>query len=282
MQLDVGSARQSIAPIAAALGVSIEEAAIGIVRIANEHMIRALRVISTQRGIDPQQFTLFSFGGAGGLHVCALADALNMRHALVPIHAGVLSALGMLAAARGRRLSCTLSISLNDAEQPSLEEYFAELERQGSAELQREGVPSHDVRSERSVDLRYRGQSSTLSIPWQDAESCGEAFHRDHEARYGHRLDLAIELVNLRVRVVGPTPILPLASNATPGIPGSPSSATMYGVAAPVVVHTRTSLGGGEPVAGPALIIDAVSTTYVAPAWCCQLDSYGNLLLEKA
>ncbi len=281
MRLDVAAARRALAPIAAALGLSSEETALGIVRVANEHMVRALQVISSRRGIDPRQFTLLSFGGAGGLHVCALAEAMDMRHALVPVHAGVLSALGMLAAPRGRRLSRTVSLLLDDVEELRLAEHFAELERQGRAELQQEGVSRRDIRSERSVDLRYRGQTATLNVPWQNAIRSGEIFHHDHETRYGHRLDLAVELVNLRVRIFGPTPPLPLVVADAPADHSPPARAALYGVATSVAVRQRQSLCGDEIVRGPALIIDAVSTTYLAPAWRCQTDSYGNLLLER-
>jgi N-methylhydantoinase A len=281
LQLDVAAARQAISPLAAALGLSIEEAALGIVRVADEHMVRALRVISTQRGIDPRQFSLFSFGGAGGLHVCALAEALDMRHAIVPIHAGVLSALGMLAAARGRRLSRTVSVLLQEVEAQTLSEHFADLERQGRDELQQEGVSSQDIRSERSVDLRYRGQSSTLNIPWQNAASAGITFHHEHEARYGHRLDLAIELVNLRVRIVGPPPRIPLIGIDAQRDRSPPTHTELYGVVSPVPMWERMNLRDGETVHGPALIADAVSTTYLAPAWRCQMDRFGNLLLER-
>ena len=98
MPLDIGAAQQAMQKIAQSLGLSIEQAALGVVRIANEHMVRALREISVQRGHDPDDFVLTSFGGAGGLHVCALADALRMQQAIVPVYGGVLSALGMLVA----------------------------------------------------------------------------------------------------------------------------------------------------------------------------------------
>lgn len=102
MQLDVAAAEQALGRLAEAMGCTMLEAAQGVIRIANEHMARALRTILVQRGLDPAGFTLMSFGGTGGLHVCALADALGMTRALVPVHGGVLSALGMLVATPGR------------------------------------------------------------------------------------------------------------------------------------------------------------------------------------
>ena len=281
MSLEMDAAREAMAPVAAALGLGVEEAALGVIRVANEHMARALRVIAMQRGADPRRFTLFSFGGAGGLHVCALAEALDMRQALVPVHAGVLSALGMLAAPRGRRLSRTLGALLEEIDEPSLQESFAELERQGGAELQQEGIALHEIGCQRSADLRYRGQSATLNVAWRDKTGAGEDFQQQHHALYGHRLDLPMEVVNLRVRITGPTPPLPLLAIDEDQGPAPPATTMLYGIANPVPIRERNSLCGGETLHGPALITDAISTTYLAPGWQCQRDDYGNLLLER-
>src|SRR5690606_34178344 len=117
--LDIDAARGAVGELGRALGLSVEDAAAGIVRLADEHMARALRVISVERGYDPAEFRLCCFGGAGGLHICSLADQLGMTHALVPIHAGVLSALGMLLAPVERQLTHThrrLLARLDEAE----------------------------------------------------------------------------------------------------------------------------------------------------------------------
>jgi N-methylhydantoinase A len=281
LPLDVDAAHQAVARIAGPLGLSIEEAALGIVRVANEHMARALRVISQRRGIDPRPFTLFSFGGAGGLHVCALAESLDMRQALVPIHAGVLSALGMLAAPRGRRLSRTLCVLLEQADEQTVAAAFSELERQGIAELRHEGVSRDGIHTERAVDLRYRGQSSTLALPWQDAVIAAESFHQAHVSCYGHRLDLPIELVNLRVAVRGPRPLLPLRSSRIYGADHAPKTANIPGAATPVPVLEREALRREETLHGPAIITEATSTTYLAPGWRCKPDAYGNLVLAR-
>ncbi len=282
MQLDSQAARAAVARIAAPLGLSIEEAALGIIRIANEHMARALRMISVQRGVDPRRFTLLSFGGAGGLHVCALADALDLKQALVPIHAGVLSALGMLAAPRGRHLSRTVNRLLEDVDEQRLNDEFTALEQHCIAALGQEGVPATEISVERSVDLRYSGQSAALTVTWQDSSRAASEFQRSHEVHYGHRLDMPIELVNIRVAARGPDPELSLPiSGATPQLP-SATSACIYGVADAVALWERAALcATRQEVMGPALITDAVSTTFLAPGWRCRGDDYGNLLLNK-
>ena len=281
MTLDVEAARAAVARIAEPLGLTIEEAAEGIIRIANEHMARALRVISVERGIDPRGFVLTSFGGAGGLHVCALAEALGMERALVPIHAGVLSALGMLAAPKARRLSRSVTTLIADTAQETVRTYFDEMIIQGEREMLAEGVPAAEVTIERGADLRYHGQSFTLNLPWQGPTATAHAFHQAHEARYGHRLDAPVELVNLRIGLRGPTPELELAniprnSETTPA-----SEATLYGLDHPVPVHARDTLHADQEIEGPALITETVSTTYLAPGWHCRVDPHGNLLLTK-
>lgn len=159
MQLDIAAAQQAIKPIAENLNLSIEDAALGIISIANEHMAHALRVMSVQRGIDPAELSLVSFGGAGGLHVCALADALAMKRAMVPRYAGVLSALGMLVAPRARQLSKTFTHLLNVLTDNEIEQHFSTLKQQGVFALRDEGVNEEDIISEYSLDCRYLGQS---------------------------------------------------------------------------------------------------------------------------
>ncbi|MGD8743887.1 MAG: hydantoinase/oxoprolinase family protein, partial [Granulosicoccaceae bacterium] len=158
MTLDPDAGRGVLAPLADALRCSIEQAAHGVIRVANEHMARALRVMSIQRGHDPREFTLMSFGGAGGLHVCALAEALNMQRAIVPAHGGVLSAFGMLAAPRTRELSRTLSAPLRALAPSAIESALAALEEDGRQALQAEGIDAAAIHVQRAVDLCYHGQ----------------------------------------------------------------------------------------------------------------------------
>ena len=281
MALDVEAARTAVSRVAEPLGITIEEAAEGILRIANEHMARALRVISVERGIDPRGFVLTSFGGAGGLHVCALAEALGMDRALVPVHAGVLSALGMLAAPKARRLSRSVTTRISDISTEDLRGHFDEMIIQGEREMLAEGVTADTITVERSADLRYRGQSFTLNLPWQGTTATAQAFHQAHKARYGHRLDAPVELVNLRIGLRGPTPELALAEIPAGGDGQSLTATHLHGIDQPVPVHARDTLHAGQEIEGPALITETISTTYLAPGWRCRVDSHGNLLLEK-
>jgi N-methylhydantoinase A len=282
MTLDEATAHAAVGRLAAAMGVETQEAALGIVRVANEHMVRALRVISVQRGLDPRDHVLVSFGGAGGLHVCALAEALGVRRAMVPVHAGVLSALGMLAAPPGRLLTRTWLGLLAGRRDAEIEERLAGLAEEGIEALVSEGQAREAIGTESSLDLRYRGQSYTLNLPWEGVAATEEGFHRLHAARYGHRLDLPLELVNLRVRVRAPTPALDLPPPEPPAAPAPEHRARVAGWDSPVPVLPRAALSGLVPLAGPAVIIDEVATTWLAPRWEVHLDGTGNLRLQGA
>lgn len=281
MSLDESSACTAIAKIANPLGMTIEAAAQGIIDVANEHMTRALRVMSVQRGIDPAELTLACFGGAGGLHVCALADALGMKKALVPVYAGVLSALGMLVAPRTRHLSHTLNKLLSDVSENELTASIAHLAIKGKEALVNEGVLAKDIEILPSVDMRYRGQSYAINIDWQGAEKTTEAFHLKHETLYGHRLDQAVELVTLRVRVQEVKPeTIDLQVNETSSN-SDIKAVRLYGIDKPVPVYMRQDLEVDSKISGPALITEIVSTTFLAPDWSCILHQSGSLLLTR-
>jgi N-methylhydantoinase A len=280
MQLDVAAARQAVARLAARMGVAIEAAAAGVVAIANEHMAQALRVISVQRGVDPRNFVLVSFGGAGGLHVCALAEALGMARALVPVHAGVLSAFGMLVAPPSRQLSHTLNGVLEAVGAAAIEAALQTLAAQGRAELLSEGVDAAAIATTYSLDLRYQGQSYTLNLSWQGLADTRAAFESLHARRYGHRLDAPVELVTVRCGLQGralDVQLPPLAA----GSGAEPRQTAVAGHARPVPVHARSELRAGQRFAGPALVTETVATTWLPAGWSCTVDEVGNLLLER-
>jgi N-methylhydantoinase A len=280
MRLDEPAARRAVGRLAAAMGVSVEDAALGILRVADEHMARALRVISVQRGLDPRDYVLTSFGGAGGLHVCALAEALGMRRAMVPVHAGVLSALGMLAGRPGRLLTRTWLGPLAEHGDAEVSAHLDALAQEGIGALVAEGLAPETLTRELSLDLRYRGQSYTLNIPWLGTAGCAADFHQAHEARYGHRLDLPVELVNLRARVVGPAPAITLPPPAVE--PGAVrSQVPVAGLTRPVPLLARSALLGQGRLSGPAIIVDPVATTWLAPGWQAWLDHAASLRLER-
>ena len=282
MALDIAASRAVIQPLADALSLSLEETASGIIRVANEHMARALRVISVARGHDPKTFRLCCFGGAGGLHICALAEAMGMNSAMVPVHAGVLSAMGMFLAPVERQLSRTHQVLLDELDPLESDDIFEKMAAQGLQELAEEGVSAENTHLERRADLRYQGQSTSLTIPWTSVNETREQFHNAHQQRYGHRLDSPLELVNLRLsmREIKEAPIL--ETSLSPDLNSAISSkATIYGMEQAVPVVHRAQLGSGNSVSGPALLVETNATTWLAPTWRATCDPYGNLMLER-
>ena len=280
MLLDSQAAITALAPLARGMDVNVEAAALGIIEIANEHMAQALRIISVQRGVDPRNHVLVSFGGAGGLHVCALAEALGMTRVLVPVHAGVLSALGMLTAPCARQLSRTVNGLVDQLDEAELEQQLQRLSARGRDELRAEGVNTHEIEASFSLDLRYRGQSSTLNLAWQGKAKTARAFHIAHEQRYGHRLDIPLELVNLRCGLHGKTPEITLPPVAAAG-QGPSRFVRAAGCTGQVPLWQRADMGCGQEITGPALITETVATTWLADGWSCRVDAVGNLLLQR-
>jgi len=280
MSLDRNAAVAVVQRLAAQMDCSTEKAAQGILAIANEHMARALRVISIERGHDPADFTLVSFGGAGGLHACDLAEALGMQTIFVPMHAGVLSALGMLAAPRGRHYLRTYMKPFNELDISSVEEVFVQMELKGTLALLDEGLSESELHNKRQVDVRYIGQSSSLRLKWGKLDEIQRAFHALHERRYGHALEESLELVNLHVSVqaAAAMPALPELDNAEVKAIGEQ---TVYGCGEPVAVYDRLSLAAGQILDGPVLLVEPSATTWVKPGWQARTDVYGNLILSE-
>ena len=282
MQLNVNAARQAVQAVADRLQLSLEQTATGIIDLANEHMSQALRVMSIQRGVDPRELSLMSFGGAGGLHVCALAEALGMKNAIVPINSGVLSALGMLVAPRSRQLSQTLTKPLDQCSATDIEQGFAPLVEQGRAALHAEGVNDEAINIEYSLDLRYLGQAYYLNVAWPRTGNAlaqvRTAFHDLHQQRYGHALDMDLELVNIRVALYS-------ASEQPSLVYGPDDSQTptrtveLVGIDEPVNLVEHSSMSPGHVLSGPALVTETVATTFIAKGWQARVDQYGNILL---
>jgi N-methylhydantoinase A len=280
MGLDYDAALKSMKPLADQMGCTAEQTAEGITRLANEHMAQALRVISIEKGFDPKEFMLVSFGGAGGLHACDLAEALEMSAILVPIHAGVLSALGMLAAPRGRRYTQTHIRAFSDLDTARVEQLFQVIQREGRKSLLQEGLSESELSDRREVDLRYVGQASTIRVQWSGPDSMRQAFQTLHERRYGHALNEEIELVNLHVSVhasssmpalpeIGRTPAHPLGTQ------------TVYAIGQQVSVYERLSLGAGQTLHGPVILIEPSATTWVKPGWQVVVNVQGSLEISR-
>ncbi|MEA5446102.1 hydantoinase/oxoprolinase family protein [Gammaproteobacteria bacterium AB-CW1] len=277
LSLDHDAARRAFQPLAEALGKDLEAAAQGVLTVVEEAMAGALRVISIERGRDPRDFVLVSFGGAGGLHVCALAERLGMDRALVPVHAGVLSALGMTVTAPARELSRSILERLDRLAPEAMRDVYGELEAQARAALEQDGVAASEIDFQRRADLRYQGQSHALTLDWGEEGLGPEDFHQAHRAAYGHALDMPVELVSLRLSATGPAPGLQLA--ATESVAGEEPGRGEDGPS--IVTLERKQLPRSPAQSGPLRIIDPVGTTWVAPGWSAWLDEIGNIRLAR-
>lgn len=289
MNLDKTRAVEVIGNLARKLGIQTEECAQGILDLANEHMSRALRVISEQRGHNPAEYQLLGFGGAGGLHICALADSMGMNRTIVPTFGGVFSALGMLTAERGRELSHSYLKLLGEADDKNIDKHFKTLENQASKELLAEGVSPEAIEIERNVDCRYKGQSFTLNLGWLGKEKTLSGFHELHLSNYGHNFDREVELVNLRISARVQQQSIELPTIGDPDLNRAPVFTKIWSrnqqaklVEMDSRLLLREQMPTGEWLQGPALICETIATTWVGPNWQCVRDTYGNLLLEKA
>jgi len=273
-------AQTAVAQLAQQAQMNTRTMAEGIVKVTNEHMANALRVISVQRGYDPAGFTLVCFGGAGGLHVCALAEAMGMHRAIVPLHAGVFSAAGMLVAPRGRQFSRTIQLRESGIDDSTVNARLAELIRLGTEELLDEGLLARELQSNASVDMRYVGQSSSLNVPWSDKSAVLAAFRLLHQERYGFALDREVEFINLRVRLQAPAPVASFLGQEN-SQSFSPDKTAIETDDDTMIVLPRNALNIDMLIKGPAIVTEASATTYIASGWQLRVDDLGNLRLQK-
>ncbi len=257
-------------------------AALAVVAVANAHMDRALRVITLERGFDPRDFTLLPFGGAGPMHCCELAERLEIEQVLVPLHPGVLSALGALTGAHTREYAATVFDEAQTLTPDRLEDLFAPLEQAARDDL----APARQPRLQRLLDVRYVGQSFELSVPL-GPEGVPEAvrlFHERHEQRYAHsRPDAPVEIVVARLVASVPQPGI---STAAPLAGGASEPRTTQATLADGSVHevpllSRHELGHSFELGGPAVVTQSDATTWIAPGWRATVDPQGAMILRR-
>jgi len=281
MSLDIDAARQAFEVFGREIGLTGIQAAEAVVRIAEEHMAGALRVVSVERGVNPVEFSLLCFGGAGGLHACALAEKLGMDKVVFPVASGAFSALGMLPGQQRGQFSRTRRLLLDDDTTVSaLSDLFAELEREAETSMQ--GL---SLTFERRVDIRYAGQGFHITIDMYDDEKnmqqkLQQRFEQAHSQAYGHILQRPIELMTARLTAMVEQIALkfPLCSTRGKTLPVSFSE--VYGVGT-VPHYRREELPAEFSCAGPALVVEDTSTLWMPEKWQMRVDSYGHLMLER-
>ncbi len=293
--LDEGRARAALTDLADDMTkaggrrVTAIEAALGVVRVVNAGMERALRVVSVERGFDTRAFTLVSFGGAGGLHAVALAEGLKIPRVLVPLRPGALSALGALQSDVVRDASRTVMLDASDDTRGRLERAFGAMERESRTALRREGFDETRQRHARSVSARYKGQSFELEIGFKDSSGVAAAFHRAHLARYGYAQERnAVEIVSARLRSRGTVERIgadrPSRRGAGRTPPAPHTFARVHFGARPVrtAVYERERLPPGPLLPSPCVVTEYSSTTLVPAGSRARVDGHGNLIVELA
>jgi N-methylhydantoinase A len=282
MVLDEGRAQAAISALAERLHLDTITTALGIIEVVNANMERALRVISVERGHDPRDFTLLSFGGAGGLHCSSLAKRSGAASVLIPPLASTLSAFGMLASDLIKDYTQTVMLP-GDAAQEEIALALKQLAERGLYEVATQGIPEADIVIEQSLDVRYRGQSYELGIPY--CEDIHAVFDEAHLRAYGYsRPEAPLEIVNIRVRAIGKTAKPQLVT--PPGIRWQkvkkaalctvhlPEGATL------LHVYRGDDLPPGSLFDGPALVVREDTTILAERGDRCRVDRYGNIWME--
>ncbi len=266
-------------------GLTEIELAEGILSVANTNMERAIRVISVERGYNPSEFTLFSFGGAGAMHAVFLAKLLNIPRVLIPKHPGILSAIGMLLADVIKDYSQTVMISEDNFKKEVFEDYFKKIENKAIDDILNEGIERENIFLERYLDMRYKGQSYEIVVPFK--ENFIEEFHKLHEKLYGYaNRDKKVEAVNVRIRARGilPKPEFKKSEKLIEKV----DEKAIYGEKGVIFngrshktkVYERELLLPGNKFLGPAIIVEYSSTIVVPPECEVKIDDYENVVVE--
>lgn len=294
IKADLKRAQEAMGGIASSFGISVDEAALGVIRLANANMINALKLISVRRGYDPRDFTMVAFGGGGSMHAAALAKELQIKKVLIPVATAVFSAWGMLMTDLRHDLIQTNIRRTDEVSIEELDGIWDEMERQAVEYFQREKMDAGDMVFTRYADMRYLGQEHTVKVPVpagkvdasviRDVE---QRFHSLHEHNYTFRLDDSlIEFVNFHLTTFGTVkkPEFGRLENRN-----SDLSAAIKGYRdvdfdeegwQRSTIYERGLLGGGAVFAGPAVIEEPASSTVIFPGQKVTVDDYGNLIIE--
>jgi N-methylhydantoinase A len=291
MPLDAQAAASALADLAQEANLQpppgltpAQVAALGVIQVVNAHMERALRVISVERGYDPRDFTLVSFGGAGGLHACDLARGLGMRRVVIPRGASTLSAFGMLAADVIKDYVQTVMLP-GETPYQELERRLAPLAARGQQEVAGEGIPPERISLHAELDMRYVGQSYELTLPL--TPNFVVDFHAAHGRVYGYSQPGApIEVVNVRLRAVGAVPPpLPRAAGGSPAPAGALADwrpVVLGGGLADVPFYLGERLAAGNRIPGPAVIAQPDTTILLLGRDRAWVDEYSNIVVDVA
>ena len=288
MRLDEAAAEQALHSIARQLSLEDTAFAEGVLAIVNANMADAMRTITVKQGIDPRDYSLVAFGGAGPMHAVWLAEELEIREVIIPWSPGTFSAWGMLQTDMRHDVVRSFYQPLADLQAHEVADVFLDLQADGANLLAEQGIAVTDQYSARSADMRYVGQEYSVNVPIGgsiDLDEIDAAFHDAHRVRYGHSTPGApVEFVNLRLAAFGR-----IAGRAAPFRPAAPGAdallgtrrATFDGVPNDTSVLLRDRLSSGERHKGPIVIEEESATTVVPPGHAIEVDDHGNLLITR-
>jgi N-methylhydantoinase A len=288
MRLDQGAAARALRSIASELGLDDVTFAEGMLAIVNANMADAMRTITVKQGIDPREYSLVAFGGAGPMHAVWLAEELDIREVVIPWSPGTFSAWGMLQTDMRHDLALTFYHPLAGADPQAVLGAFRALEDEGRALLLEQDLPDEDVYFTRTADMRYVGQEYSVSVPIGPAvvlEEVEAAFHDAHRVRYGHSTPGApVEFVNLRVAAMGriaaeAVPIHPPNGNGDPSL--GRRRVVFDGRPYETEALLRGRLAPGSSFDGPVVVEEETATTVVPPGHSVRVDELGDLLIVR-
>ncbi len=295
MTLDTSLARRVIGEkIAGPMNLTVEEAAEGILRVVNATMTRGIRLVSVEKGFDPREFTLVSFGGAGPLHAVSLAKEMNMGKIIVPEAPGVNCAIGLLMADFRHDYSKTFLRALKALPPEDINDEFAVLEEEAASQMREEGVPERDIVLLRSADFRFAGQGFEITMPVSsgcykkaDISDIAESFSVMHEEKYGYRMDVdTVEVVTLRLTSLGvmkKPDIKPEDFDGETPEKALKNSRKVYmqGRYMDAKIYDRQRLRHGNRVYAPAIIEQPDTTTVLFPGYMAEVDRFRNLVITR-
>lgn len=290
MTIHPDRSHRALGRLARKIGKSLSEAASGVIDIANINMEKAIRVISVERGFDPREFTLVSFGGAGGMHAAEIAAHMRIPRVVIPKNAGVLSAFGLLMADAIKDYSCSLLKTADSLSEETLTARLEELAEMGLEDMKKEGFSQEDILVFPSLDVRYLGQSYEITLPLRSVRvrmpTAIAAFHRAHENLYGYRHPgRPVETVTIRIKAVGRTQKIqlrkhPLRKSRAESARMKTQPIAWRGQTLKGAVYRRDALEPGDRIKGPALVVDDESTTFLPPRNTLEVDALENLVIQ--
>jgi len=292
IKLDMNLARRGVNDVAKKLGLGLNEGADGILTVARNNMTTATKEILIGQGYDPRDFTLMSYGGAGGIFATGIAKDMSISRVIIPPTPGVFSARGMLTMDITHTFARTYARSMNAIHIDELAEIYGEMEKSARSMLKEEGIPDEAIRFVRSIDMRYEGQGHYVELPVPEGaigtvarQTIIDSFHSLHKVKYGHQMEAPPETVNVRMKAIGKIKDIPVKKSpevrkVSESAFKTPRKIYSEGAFAEWQIFDRNKLVSGNSVKGPAIVEEPHHITVVMPGQTMKVDRYRNLIIN--